>query len=108
MKTFTRIQLALASASVALALALPAFAADEEKEVDLKDCPAAVQKTIKDAAADGKVIEVERIVRKDGSVIFEADIKRTDGRKVEVQVAEDGTLLKKSDAEDDDDDDAKD
>ena len=84
---------------------LPTLAGEKNKEkLKLADCPAAVQQTIKDNAGGGEVKEVEKTTKKDGAVVYEADAKKADGKKVEVQVAADGKLIKVSSDEEDDDD----
>ncbi|MEW6302886.1 MAG: hypothetical protein AB1705_05410 [Verrucomicrobiota bacterium] len=87
MKTTAPIKVIILS----LALVLPALAG--EKKIRLEDCPAAVQKTIKDKAAGGKIIEVERETERGGKVVYEAEIRLADGRKVDLEIAEDGTLI---------------
>ncbi len=107
MKMLTRITVGLVAATVALSLARPAFADGKEEEVKLEDCPAAVQKTIKANAGDGKIVEVEKETRKDDTVVYEAEVKTADGKEVDNMVAEDGTLIKvDEDDEDDEDDDS--
>jgi uncharacterized membrane protein YkoI len=109
MKTFTQIKVGLVAATVVLALALPAIAGEKEgkkkKEIKLGDCPAAVQQTIKDNAGGGEILEVEKATKKDGAVVYEAEVKKTDGKKVEVKVAADGKLLKVEDADEENDQD---
>jgi hypothetical protein len=108
MKTITKIKVGLVAAAVALALALPAFAGEKEgkkKEIKLADCPAAVQQTIKDNAGSGEILEIEKATKKDGTVVYEAEVKKADGKKVEVKVAGDGKLLKVEDADEDNDQD---
>jgi uncharacterized membrane protein YkoI len=97
----------LMAAVVVLALALPAHADGKKKkeEVKLADCPAAVRQTIKDNAAGGEILEVEKATKKDGTVVYEAEVKKADGKKVDVKVAADGKLLKVEDAEENDDQD---
>ena len=97
-----RIVLAFA---LALAIAIPVIAGGKEKKVKLEDCPAAVQKTIKDNADGGKIVEVEKEVSKDGTVSYEAEIKTASGKEREIVVGADGTLIKIEDEDDDDDDD---
>ena len=65
----------------------------------------AVQDTIKKAAGSGTVDEVEKEVE-DGKTVYSADIT-VDGKKYDIEVSEDGKLLKKE-AENDKDDDKKD
>ncbi len=104
MKTFDKKKFSLVVAVVALALTLPVFADDDkEEEVKLADCPAAVQKTIKENAGTGQVLEVEKETEKDGTVVYEAEVKQSDGKTVEIEVAADGKLIKvEADEEDDD------
>lgn len=83
-----------------------ATAGDEsEQKVQLADCPAAVQKTINDNANGGQVVEVEKETKKDGTVVYEAEVKKTDGTEIEIEVAEDGTLIDIEIEDDDGDDD---
>lgn len=89
---------------VGLALAMPVFVDDgKEEKVELKDCPEAVQKTIKEQAGDGQIVEIEKETTKDGTVVYEAEVKKSDGKTVDIEVAADGTLIK---VEDDDEEDA--
>ena len=87
----------------ALLLCTPAWA---DEEIDLKQCPDKVQKTIKAEAAGGKIIEVER-EESDSGVVYEAEIK-IEGSVYEVEISEDAKLLSKElddeDSEADDDD----
>ena len=92
---------------MALALALPALAAGKEEKVKLADCPEAVQKTINDNANGGKIVEIEKETGKDGTVTYEAEVKKTDGTEIEIVVAADGKLIK-IETEDDEDDDEDD
>src|SRR5687767_15481012 len=94
--------------AVGVALAVPALAGKEEK-IKLEDCPAAVQKTIKDNANGGKIVEIEKETAKDGAVRYEAEVKTRAGKELEILVASDGTLIKvESEDDEDDDDDDKD
>lgn len=109
MKTITQIKVGLVSATVVLALPLPAVAGEKEgkKKVEIKlgDCPAAVQQTIKDNSSGGEILEVEQATKKDGTVVYEAEVKKSDGKKIDVKVASDGKLLQVEDADEDDDQD---
>jgi uncharacterized membrane protein YkoI len=106
MNTLLRTTVGLMVATALLAPAWPAFSADREEKVKLEDCPAAVQKTIKDNAGSGKIVEVEKETKKDGSVVYEAEVKKTNGRMVDIEVAEDGRLIEvEEDDEDGDGDD---
>jgi uncharacterized membrane protein YkoI len=69
--------------------------------------PEAVQKTINDNANGGKIVEIEKETRKDGTVTYEAEVKKTDGTEIEIVVAADGKLIK-IETEDDEDGDEDD
>jgi len=98
-----------AGAVGALALVLPLLAADNENKdkeetVNFKDCPAAVQKAILDNANGGKILEVEKETTKDGKVIYEAEVKKADGKKTDVKVTEEGKLIGGEDEDEADED----
>lgn len=79
-----------------------------ETQLALADVPSAVQATITKEAGNGKINEVEKETRKDGKVVYEAEVM-IDGKEHDILVAEDGTLLgKEADDEEDDDDDGED
>lgn len=116
MKMVTQIKVQLIITTIAAIMAIPVSAGDKgkskEEKVKLSDCPAAVQKTIKDNANGGEILEVEKETNKDGAVVYEAEVKKAGGKKVET-VTEDGKLLgvedeDEEDDEDEDDDDEKD
>ena len=100
MKTSYRLLLSLTITACSFVLV---FAA--EQKVKLSDCPEAVQKTIKENAAGGKIIEIEKETSKAGTVTYEAEIKKSDGKVIEIEVSEDGKLLKTETEDDDDGDD---
>ena len=83
--------------------------AKNEEKVTIDQVPAAVKATILKEAGDNKITEIEKET-KDGKTIYEAEWIVGD-KKIEIKVAEDGTLLSKktedADKDDDDDDDDK-
>ena len=85
------IALALGAATLATGFA----GEDKEEIVPFDKIPAAVQKTIKaQAAAKGATLgDVEKDIEK-GKVVYTGKITTADGKKFEVEVAEDGTLIK--------------
>lgn len=85
-------------------LGMSALAGGKEEKVKLKDCPTAVQKTIKDNAKGGKIVEIEKETSKDGTVLYEAEVKTSDGKEREIVVRADGTLVEIEEEDDDDDD----
>ena len=101
MKSPTKIS--ILTAALALGLILPALIYAKEEKVKLGDCPEAVQKAIKEKANGGKIVEVEKETKKDGTIVYEAEIKK-DGKEIEVVVAADGTLLKVEEEDDEYDD----
>src|SRR5688572_31717239 len=90
--------------ALAFAAALPGFAGGKEEKVKLSDCPEAVQKTIKDNANGGKIVEIEKETSKDGTVTYEAEVKTANGKELEIVVGADGSLIKVESEDDDDDD----
>ncbi len=75
---------------------------DKEVKVKPEDCPKAVLKAIKNAAKDGKIIEIEKEIKKDGSVVYEAEVKMSDGKKIEIKVSADGKVIKIENEDDED------
>lgn len=64
-----------------------------EEEISIDQLPSAVRKTLEREVFDGKILEIEKETR-NGEVIYEADIT-LDGKKYEIEIASDGTLIKK-------------
>ena len=84
------------------------YAGDEENEnqqkVAIRDLPAAVQKTIQDNLDGGTVTETAKETKGD-KTYYEAQVQKSGSEKVEIRVAEDGTLIgigKEEEQEDDD------
>jgi uncharacterized membrane protein YkoI len=83
--------------ALALALAasttfvLPAWAGDK---LTLDQVPAKVKETIEKHVQKGKIREIER-EKKNGATVYEVDYTAADGKKFEMDIAEDGKLLKK-------------
>jgi hypothetical protein len=109
MKMLNRMKVGLVAGTVVLALALPALAEGKEgtegkkkAEIKLTDCPAAVQQTIKDNAGGGEILEVEKSAKKEGAVVYEAEVKKADGKKIDIKVAADGKLIEVEAAEEGD------
>jgi hypothetical protein len=81
--------------SAAMVIATSAFAEKEEK-VRWSQLPGAVQKTITENADGGKIEEIEKETKtKDGKTVtvYEAEVKKPGGEKVEIKVGEDGGLI---------------
>ena len=84
------------------------YAGNEENEtkqkVEMRDLPTAVQKTIQDNLGGGTVTETAKETKGD-KTYYEAQVQKSGSEKVEIRVAEDGTLIgigKEEEQEDDD------
>jgi len=85
---------------VAIAFAASSYASEKEKKeekIQWSSVPAAVQKTITENAGGGQNEKIEKETKtKDGKsvTVYKAEVKKSDGKKVEIKVGEDGTLIK--------------
>jgi len=94
MPTQRKIGSALLALTIGLALAGTGYCGDKnEAKIKFEDCPAVVQKTIIDHAGGVQFSKVKKETEKDGCVIYEAKAKKADGKKIEIKVAADGTLV---------------
>lgn len=84
-----------------LLLSAIAFEGDQvsELKISFADCPTAVQKTLKREAFAAEIKGVYK-EGEDREAVYEADVV-IDGRKYEIKVADDGTLLEKEWEEED-------
>ena len=82
------------------------YAGNEENEtkqkVEMRDLPAAVQETIQDNLSGGTVTETAKETKGD-KTYYEAQVQKSGGEKVEIKVAEDGTLVGVGKDEEEDD-----
>jgi uncharacterized membrane protein YkoI len=84
-----------AMATAGLTFCLSAHAAEQKSEpVDQSALPSAVQKTIKDKAAGGEIVSVQREDDKDGRWNYEVVVK-TDGKEWGFEVDPNGKFVKK-------------
>jgi uncharacterized membrane protein YkoI len=89
----------LLAAAVSAGLALSSVARAGEhmgEKVDMKTLPAAVQKTITEKAAGGKIVRLEREDDANGKWNYEVIVK-TDGKEWGFEVDPKGKFLKKHD-----------
>jgi len=94
MRTRKQIGFGLFSLAIGLAIAVSGCSEGKKKvSVRFADCPAAVQKTIIDNAGGVQFSEVEKETKKDGRVVYEAEAKKDDGKKIKIKVAADGRLV---------------
>ncbi|HUB67279.1 MAG TPA: hypothetical protein VL981_07340 [Candidatus Methylacidiphilales bacterium] len=101
-----KIKTFLCASVVAGLIATPGIVKAEDNDVDGQtvawgDVPAAVQSTITSNANGGTVSEVEKET-KGNAVVYEADVTGSNGKKFEIKVASDGTLIKVKTDDDDD------
>lgn len=80
----------IALVAMAMAWMFPVHAGEEK--IPWADVPAAAQKTIQDHAGGGQILEVEKETEH-GKIVYEAKVKRPDGKTVEIEVAADGKLI---------------
>src|SRR5574340_1030473 len=69
---------------------------ENEEKIEGSSVPAAVQKTITESSGGGKVEEIEKETKmKHGKsvTVYEAKVKKSDGKEVEIKVGEDGKLI---------------
>lgn len=93
----TRTLLLIVALPMAMIFAASSFAGEKEEKVQWSTVPAVVQKTITENAGDGKIEEIEKETEtKDGKsiTVYEAKVKNSDGKKIEIKVGEDGKLIK--------------
>ena len=84
-----------AMATAGLTFCLSTQAAEQKSEpVDQSALPASVQKTIKDKAAGGEIVSVQREDDKDGRWNYEVVVK-TDGKEWGFEVDPNGKFVKK-------------
>ena len=87
------------------ALAYGSMDKEENKQkVAMTDLPPPVQKTIQDNLAGGTVTETTKET-KDGKSYYEAQVQKSGGEKVEIKVAEDGSIIGVGKEKEEDDDD---
>ena len=104
----TKIIVATAVLGITTTAAL-VYAGEKENEnkqkVAMTELPTAVQKTIQDNLGGGTVTETAKETE-GGTTYYDAEVQKSGGEKVEIKVAEDGSLIGvgKEDKEEDDDD----
>lgn len=96
MKTTKLLVTALVSAGLALSVVAQATEENEkEQSVDMKSLPAAVQKTIKEKAAGGEIVRIEKENEK-GKWNYEVVVKKS-GKEWGFEIDKDGKYLGKHD-----------
>jgi len=64
-----------------------------DKKVEWSQVPEKVQQTITQHAQGGTIEKIERETKKKKIIVYEAKVRMPDGRKIEIEVEEDGTLI---------------
>lgn len=88
---------ALAGAILVSALS---FADEKEEKIQWVNVPAVVQNTITANSGDGKIEEIEKETEtKNGRqiTVYEAKVKKPDGKKIKIKVSKDGKLIELED-----------
>ncbi|SDW70428.1 PepSY domain-containing protein [Nitrosomonas communis] len=81
-----------------LLFATSSFAGLFDEKVEMSQVPEKVQQAITQNAQGGTIQKVEKGTMKKKVVIYEATVKKPDGKEIEIKVEEDGTLVKMEDA----------
>lgn len=85
--------------TMALFFTTSSFASADEEEIEWSQVPPKVQATITEHAQDGEILEIEREME-DNKVIYEAEVKKADGKEIEIKVDKDGNLIEIEDEDD--------
>ncbi|SDH05397.1 PepSY domain-containing protein [Nitrosomonas sp. Nm132] len=64
-----------------------------DEKVEWSQVPEKVQKTITQHAQGGTIEKIEKETEKKKVIVYEAHVKKPDGKKIEIKVEEDGTLF---------------
>ena len=71
-----------------------------EEKVEWSQVPEKVQQTITKHAHGGTIEKIEKEIEKKKVTVYEAYVKKPDGKKIEIKVEEDGTLIEVEDEDD--------
>ncbi len=69
-----------------------------DEKVEMSQIPEKVQQTITQNAQNGTIQKVEKGTMKKKVIVYVATVKKPDGKEIEIQVEEDGALVKMDDA----------
>jgi hypothetical protein len=92
--------LLLVTLPVALAFAVSGCENKKEETIQWSSLPTVVQETITENIGDGKIEEIEKELKtKNGKpvTVYEVEVKKSDGKEVEIKVEADGKLIKVED-----------
>lgn len=95
----TKIRILISMMTLLFATSSFAGLLDEEK-VEWSQVPEKVQQTINQHLQGGTIEKIEKETEKKKIIVYEAYVKKPDGKKIEIKVEEDGTLLEIEDEDD--------
>ena len=84
---------------ITLVFSSSSFADSKEEKIEWSQVPPKVQQTITEHAQGGKILEIEKETEKQ-VIIYEAEVKKPDGKKFEIKVDENGKLIEIEDEDD--------
>jgi len=64
-----------------------------DEKVEWSQVPEKVQQTITQHLQGGTVEKIEKETMKKKVIVYEAEVRKPDGKKIEIKVEEDGTLV---------------
>ena len=82
---------------IVLVFSVSGCESEKEEKVQWSSLPAVVQETITENAGDGKIEEIEKEAKKKNGepvIVYEVEVKKLDGKEIEIKVGEDGKLIK--------------
>lgn len=94
-----RIKVLVILLPITLAFSSPSFADRKEEKIEWSQVPSKVQQTINEHAQGGEILEIEKETEKQ-VIIYEAEVKKPDGKKFEIKVDENGKLIEIEDKDD--------
>ncbi len=79
---------------LAFVFVFPSLAGDDE-EIEWSQVPPKVQETITEHMQGGEIEKIEREIKKKKItvIVYEAKVKKPDGKEIEIKVDENGTLI---------------
>ena len=64
-----------------------------DEKVEWSQVPEEVQQTITQHSQGGTIEKIEKETKKKKVIVYEAEVRKPDGKKIEIKVEEDGTLI---------------
>jgi len=73
---------------------MPAVALADDEDLTLEELPEPVRQTALREAKDGTITDIERDTE-GGVTVYEVELREKDGKKFELDISADGTLLRR-------------